>query len=177
MRRRSDCPDSGHKPAAECSCYGIGHSSLIILARVQEGLRFCFFLLYTKINIRRLPQSHACSFSLRRSPLDSSSFTEEGIVGAVTAATSRFGTQVCWTVVGRCVPLKTEPTHWCWFSPSACLGQRLQQVRTAWGSEARPLLHHSGVSVRECGVSQAEPQARSALLSKNWRSRCKFRLV
>ena len=39
MRRRSDCPDSSHKSAAEFSCYGIGHSSLILLAQVQEGLR------------------------------------------------------------------------------------------------------------------------------------------
>ena len=64
-------------------------------------------------------------FSLPRSPLDKSSFAEEGIVGAVTAAPSRFGTQVCWTVVGRSVPPRTEPTHWCWFSSSACLGQPL----------------------------------------------------
>ena len=43
MRRWSDCPDSGHKPAAEFSCYGIGHRNLILLAQVQEGLRIYLF--------------------------------------------------------------------------------------------------------------------------------------
>ena len=45
MRRWSDCPDSGHKRAAEFSCYAIGHSSRLLHAQVQEGLLFCLFLI------------------------------------------------------------------------------------------------------------------------------------